>query len=354
MTPWWSGRNIDLYVGDAREVLTGFADESVDCIVTSPPYFGLRSYDTGRWEPNPGTCPHIPAPSIGQHCPHCDANWSDGQYGQEDTVEQYVHHLVAVFDQARRVLHRHGTLWLNLGDSYAGNKPRTAPKHGPNSVMRGAHNTGKWMTGTVEGIAPKNLIGIPWRVAFALQARGWLRNAIVWAKTNGQPSSVNDRLTTTYELVFLFTRSPRYHFNLDAIRIPVKHPNDKRRQKNPTGAKGKNPADVWAFPTRASREAHLAGVSGRHSHPVHRRRLPTRRDRPRPLQHWHHRRGCPATRSPLHRHRPQRHLRSHYPTPPPSPSPRRNGCYHFHQPAPSGSHPKQLGTKRDRLRHGAQ
>jgi site-specific DNA-methyltransferase (cytosine-N4-specific) len=119
-----------------------------------------------------------------------------------------------------------------------------------------------------------SLIGIPWRVALALQADNWiLRNAVVWAKTNGQPSSARDRLTTTYETVFLFTRSPRYFFNLDAIRIPLKNPNDRRLRApissgRPGGPKphghdltrprGKNPGDVWPYPTRALKEAHFA------------------------------------------------------------------------------------------------
>jgi len=268
-SPWWSAGPVTLHVGDAYDVLAAMPDESVDCVVTSPPYWGLRSYDTGRWCGGRTGCDHVTAagpPAARRSCPACGAVWVDGQYGQEPTVGEYIEHLVAVFDQVRRVLHPHGTLWVNLGDSYAGTGPRVARPHGANSVIRGNYHRRGWTPGAVPGVAPKNLIGIPWRVALALQNRNWiLRNAAVWAKTNGQPSPVRDRLTTTYEFVFLLTRSGRYHFDLDAIRIPVKHPHDPRRRRtvtargnDPSRPSGKNPGDVWPFPTRPLREAHFA------------------------------------------------------------------------------------------------
>jgi hypothetical protein len=129
--------------------------------------------------------------------------------------------LVAVFDEARRVLTPTGTLWLNLGDSYAGGARR-------------GYDTGSGITATrrlpgtrnASPLPAKNLIGVPWRVAFALQSTGawWLRNAVVWAKTNPMPESVGDRLSTTYELLFLLTRSDTYYFDLDPVRLPLKHP----------------------------------------------------------------------------------------------------------------------------------
>jgi DNA modification methylase len=281
--PWWSAGPVTLHVGDAHDVLTEMPDESVDCIVTSPPYWGLRSYDTGQWRGGRNDCGHESAPSPAdphqpRTCPACQAVWTDGQYGQEATVGEYVERLVTVFDQARRVLHPHGTLWLNLGDSYAGTGPRTARPHGTNSIIGGNYNHRQWTPGAVGGLRPKNLIGVPWRVALALQKRNWiLRNAAVWLKTNGQPSSARDRLTTTYEMVFLLTRSPRYFFDLDAIRIPVKNPNDRRLRTSagsrasaggpggarapghdPTRPRAKNPGDVWPYPTRPLREAHFA------------------------------------------------------------------------------------------------
>ncbi|MFY1632387.1 DNA-methyltransferase [Solwaraspora sp. WMMB335] len=276
--PWWSAGPVTLHVGDAHDALATMPDASVDCIVTSPPYWGLRSYDTGQWHDGHADCDHrlAPNPSGGQQrlCPECGAVWTDRQYGQEATIDGYVNHLVAVFNQARRVLHPQGTLWLNLGDSYASTGPRKAQPHGTNSVISGNYTRQKWTPGAVAGLPAKSLIGIPWRVALALQANNWiLRNAAVWAKTNGQPSSAKDRLTTTYEMVFLFTRSPRYFFDLDAIRIPLKDSNDRRLRAPVTHGKpgdsktrghdrtrppGKNPGDVWPYPTRAFKEAHFA------------------------------------------------------------------------------------------------
>jgi site-specific DNA-methyltransferase (cytosine-N4-specific) len=253
--PWWTSSAATLYVGDAREVLAQLPEESADCIVTSPPYFGLRSYDTGTWHDGQENCSHIAQPRPEQRCPQCGARWVDRQYGQEESVEAYVENLLAVFDQARRVLHRDGTLWLNLGDTYAGNKTRSAPRHGTSSVMTGEYATRKWMAGAVPGVPPKSLVGVPWRVALGLQQRGWiLRNAAIWAKTNSQPSPVLDRLTSTYEMLFMLTRSQHYYFDLDAIRVPPKNPDDPRRRT----ARGKNPGDVWNYPTRPLREAHFA------------------------------------------------------------------------------------------------
>jgi site-specific DNA-methyltransferase (cytosine-N4-specific) len=233
----------------------------------------------------------------------------DRQYGLEPTLSEYVDHLVAVFAQARRVLHPAGTLWLNLGDTYACGEVGRAdadnryPSLGKSQLPR----TSRRVTQR-SGIPPKNLLGVPWRVALALQADNWiLRNAVVWAK-NAMPQSVPDRLSTTYEMVFLLTRSPRYHFDLDAIRVPHKHPTrlQPTRQPDPdnphrvSGSRGrrpsrdargngkydtdpqafaagphgaamrpgrphnaahphgKNPADLWHYPTRPLKEAHFA------------------------------------------------------------------------------------------------
>jgi len=212
---------VQLYLGDARQVLAAMPAASVDCIVTSPPFWCLRDYGTGTWRGGDPGCPHPATTRVdGTRCPTCDAAWVDAQYGLERTVEQYVARLVAVFDEARRVLTPTGTLWLNLGDSYAGGARR-------------AYDTGGGITTTAlpgtrnrSPLPPKNLIGVPWRVAFALQSTGawFLRNAIIWAKTNPMPESVRDRLSTTYELLFLLTRADTYYFNLDPIRVPLKHP----------------------------------------------------------------------------------------------------------------------------------
>lgn len=204
--PYYQDDTIALHTGDAATVLATLPAESVQSCVTSPPYFGLRDYGV------------------------------DGQLGAESSPVEYVANLVAVFDEVRRVLAKDGTLWLNLGDSYSGswgNQGRKAERgeqraiNGPmiQPVRDGRYgDTEASGTGKIRPGAPpaKNLLGVPWRVAFALQDAGWvLRNDIIWAKPNGMPESVTDRLSTKHEHVFLFAKSPRYYFDLDAIRRPL-------------------------------------------------------------------------------------------------------------------------------------
>jgi len=177
-------------VGDAAAVLRGLPDASVHCCITSPPYYGLRDYGVA------------------------------GQIGLEPTVDAYVAQLVAVFREVRRVLRPDGTLWLVLGDSYGrGSRGRW---HGDGA--RGRNKRRAWAAypdGAAEQPA-KQLLGIPWRVAFALQADGWiLRADIVWAKPNPLPESVRDRPTRAHEFVFLFARSPRYWYDAAAIAEPA-------------------------------------------------------------------------------------------------------------------------------------
>ena len=182
--------------GDALTILKTLPDESVNCCVTSPPYYGLRDYGV------------------------------DGQLGLEKTPEEYVAKMVEVFREVRRVLRRDGTLWLNLGDSYGAASNRNGigsadPKWGGENTKRIAKH-GKIDIQT--GLKPKNLIGIPWRVAFALQADGWyLRSDIIWAKGNPMPESVTDRPTKAHEYIFLFAKSERYFYDADAIREPHTH-----------------------------------------------------------------------------------------------------------------------------------
>ncbi|MDG4795071.1 site-specific DNA-methyltransferase [Micromonospora sp. WMMD1082] len=298
---------VALYLGDATRVLSAMPDASVHAVVTSPPYWGLRDYGTGRWTGgNPG-CPHrIPkaARVDGAVCPPCGAGWSDPQYGLEPTVHDYVARLVAVFDQIRRVLDPAGTCWLNLGDGYS-----SAAGGAPASGRRQADGARATRPRAQDLVAPKNLLGVPWRVAFALQSSGWfLRNAVIWAKPNPMPESVRDRLSSTYETLFLLTRSPQYHFDLDPIRLPLKQPEaadgsrvfggarkgtagginaTARRRGGRYGGKhtadtsvapgagrgnlvplgrahtaahprGRNPGDVWRIATRPYRGAHVA------------------------------------------------------------------------------------------------
>ena len=252
---------LSLLVGDVRERLRDLADESVQTVVTSPPYFGLRDYDI------------------------------EGQLGLERNLEDYIANLVTVFREVRRVLKDDGTVWLNLGDSYWGGKGkngsskarRTAAKRGfsqsPGTpLMATRPQDEKHPT-----LKPKDLIGVPWRVAFALQADGWyLRADIIWAKPNPMPESVKDRPTRSHEFIFLFTKSPRYYYDAEAIKEPTAGGDGGRNYANAKGQMGKrnpvphrsagegrglalvpdngtrNKRDVWTVSTRPFAGAHFA------------------------------------------------------------------------------------------------
>ncbi|CAK7288632.1 DNA-methyltransferase [Streptomyces misionensis] len=182
---YYTDEQVTLLLGDALKVLRTLPEGSVDCIVTSPPYYGLRDYGT------------------------------EGQYGLEATPAEYVETMRAVFAESRRVLADDGTLWLNIGDSYAHSG---SGRQGASGDRADRTFTAERMPGTA-AVPPKNLIGIPWRVAFALQDDGWiLRSEIIWAKRNLMPEAVKDRPTRAHEQVFLFTKQPRYWYDADAIR----------------------------------------------------------------------------------------------------------------------------------------
>ncbi|MEA9885970.1 site-specific DNA-methyltransferase [Xanthomonas campestris pv. raphani] len=182
-----------IHVGDCLSILPTLANASVQTCITSPPYYGLRDYGMAS------------------------------QIGLEETPAAYVARLVAVFEEVRRVLRDDGTLWLNLGDSYA-SKPNgsigaTALQGGlsPHVSVRQAH--ARRSSKVPEGLKHKDLVGIPWRVAFALQEAGWyLRQDIIWSKPNPMPESVGDRCTKAHEYLFLLSKSPRYYFDQGAIR----------------------------------------------------------------------------------------------------------------------------------------
>lgn len=241
-----------LYQGDALTVLRTLPDASVHCCVTSPPYWGLRDYGTATWEGGDAACDHkMPKSRKGGEsekqnsnrgswgtrewtiCCKCGARRIDAQLGLEPTPELYVEHLVAVFREVKRVLRDDGTLWLNLGDSYAsigrsGRKesPGVGAKQEMGKVARDlvwhAGDGSKFQWTLPGGQKPKDLVGIPWRVAFALQADGWwLRQDIIWAKPNPMPESVRDRCTKAHEYVFLLTKSARYYYDAEAAAEPV-------------------------------------------------------------------------------------------------------------------------------------
>lgn len=178
---------VRILIGDVRDRLKQLPDESVHCCVTSPPYFGLRDYGVA------------------------------GQIGLEKTPDEYIAELVGVFREVRRVLRKDGTLWLNLGDSYAANRTY--------QVSQSKHQTHDYGTSNAirvpEGMKPKDLLMIPCRVALALQADGWwLRSDIIWHKPNPMPESVTDRPTSAHEHIFLMAKSERYYFDADAVAEP--------------------------------------------------------------------------------------------------------------------------------------
>jgi DNA modification methylase len=186
-----------LYYGaDCRETLRGLPEQSVHTVVTSPPYWGLRDYGTG-----------------------------DAQIGLEDSPDEFVTQLVEVFREVRRVLRDDGTLWLNLGDSYAQAKGQGHwESQGGNGDEKGQKVAQRWAKMDAEdiGLKPKDLVGIPWMVAFALRADGWyLRSDIIWAKGSCMPESVRDRPTKAHEYLFLFSKQPRYFYDAMAIKEPA-------------------------------------------------------------------------------------------------------------------------------------
>ena len=237
--------------GDVCERLASLPAESVQTCVTSPPYWGLRDYG------------------------------HDGQIGLESTPAEYVTRLVEVFAEVHRVLRDDGTLWLNLGDSYAANRSYQVPstKGGPkHSDSQSAGGKGSVVP---LGMKPKDLVGIPWMVAFALRDYGWyLRSEIIWHKPNPMPESVTDRPTKSHEQIFLFSKSARYYYDAEAIKepagaaggnvAPVKGVGDEKmrtrnglhmaqqRAREAGGYEGRNKRSVWTVATQPYPEAHFA------------------------------------------------------------------------------------------------
>lgn len=206
-------KDCEIIVGDCREQLARLPDGIFQCAVTSPPYWGLRDYGI------------------------------QGQIGAEVEVEDYIADLVSVFREVKRVLRDDGTVWLNIGDSYtSGNRGwRQADRKNPARGM-------SYRPPNPNGLKDKELIGVPWRLAIALQADGWyLRSDIIWYKPNCQPESVKDRPTRSHEHVFLLTKNESYYYDHEAIREPTSVPGTLRQRR-----------DVWAINTESSKEAHFA------------------------------------------------------------------------------------------------
>lgn len=232
--------------GDCREVLRTLEDESVHCVVTSPPYFGLRDYGVA------------------------------GQIGLEPSPEEFVAEMVDVFREVRRILSNDGTLWLNLGDTYAGGGNGGGGSYASERANWRVVPARSGQRASVDGLKAKDLVGIPWRVAFALQADGWyLRQDIIWAKPNPMPESVKDRCTKAHEYVFLLSKSQRYYFDSESVREPSngewnsakgfkKEGQSKRNIEGRIGNRdnveqtGRNRRSVWTVSTKPFKGAHFA------------------------------------------------------------------------------------------------
>jgi DNA modification methylase len=277
---------VTVYLGDAREVLSGLPVASVDCCVTSPPYWGLRDYglEPQHWDCDPECCHRWDRPdgdpaAAGRFCRDCNG-WL-GDLGLEPSPELYVSHLVEVFQGVRRVLKPSGTLWLNLGDCYnAGTTAARQPSPARQGYWQAAGSMGDRRV-RATNLKTKDLVGIPWRVALALQAAGWyLRSDVIWAKPNPMPESVRDRPTRAHEYLFLLAPSSRYFYDAEAVREPDAEDWNQRMSTRRGGpgaeqrsasyqphgtsrpvasrAGGRNQRTVWTIPTQPYRGAHFA------------------------------------------------------------------------------------------------
>jgi len=255
-----------IYEGDVIDKLKELDSSSIQCVVTSPPFWNLRDYGTATWVGGAENCDHssakeasrydyslktspiqngsrkgTDAPKWKKECPDCGAVKIDSQIGLEDTPEAYVAKMVEVFREIKRVLKKDGTVWLNLGDSYASSPTGSDPTGycGNSKKAEGVRRQSK----VVGNLKPKDLVGIPWRVALALQDDGWyLRQDIIWHKPNPMPESIQDRCTKTHEYIFLLTKSAKYYYDIDSIREPSK----------------RNRRSVWTINTKPYKEAHFA------------------------------------------------------------------------------------------------
>jgi DNA modification methylase len=300
---------IKILKGDCLETLKSLDEQSINTCVTSPPYWGLRDYGTGEWVGGDPDCLHKSAKKnadktggftgkrirkIGgsennkylkhkKNCPDCGATRKDNQLGMEDTPEEFVENLVRVFKEVKRVLRDDGTVWLNLGDSYYNYRPGKGQSLSKQSVSNTDQDLPQDCArrgNKIAGLKEKDLVGIPWRVAFALQADGWyLRQDIIWHKPNPMPESVRDRCTKSHEYIFLLSKNPKYYYDNEAIKEDsVYHGKDKRSDKGNIRYEGKrtnnkdtkaqqsfvtinpkkNKRSVWTITTKPYKAAHFA------------------------------------------------------------------------------------------------
>ena len=293
---------IKILTGNCLDKIKELEDNSIDCVVSSPPYFGLRDYGTGKWEGGDPNCPHKRLTKISkdtstghagmykqghvvgdaiykQICPECGAKRIDEQFGLEETYKDYITNTVKVFREFKPKLKDTATIWWNIGDSYSsGSRTSTT-----NQKLRGNKDYGVTRTPVDKSIKEKDLMMIPNRVAIALQDAGWyIRSEIIWHKPNPMPESVKDRPTSCHEKIWLITKNKKYYYDADAIREPVKeiskkrieyglkhkHPdnigvaippvNTKRMGERFLNPLGKNKRNVWTITTKPFKDAHFA------------------------------------------------------------------------------------------------
>ena len=294
-----------VFLGDSREVLKEFPDKCIDTCITSPPYWGLRDYGTSTWVGGDKDCSHrrdtkksdkcitghknfdemlgVGDAIYKSECKRCGAKRVDSQIGLEDEVNDYIEQLVDVFGEVHRILKDDGTVWLNLGDSYSGSTGKSGGVSKIQSVKRqlDTGSIGSLRPAKVAGLKRKDLIGIPWRAAFALQKYGWyLRQDIIWHKPNPMPEPTKDRCVKSHEYIFLLSKNPQYYFDADSIKEPSVTPNTgtswKQRKLDGEpmrhGLQGaaavgagnfktyekRNKRSVWTVPTKPYAGAHFA------------------------------------------------------------------------------------------------
>ena len=317
MTPWLQDPDVTLYHGDCLDVLRQLPDRSVHMCATSPPFYGLRDYGTGEWEGGDPGCDHSAANPSAEHIEgvrrseqykaegrsigelradgtprtdghhggwkgrafrgdggpvcRCGARRVDQQIGLEETPDQWVERLVAVFREVRRVLRDDGTLWVEIGDSFnSGTSARRKVSDVHDSRSQYAEDSGAERI-NAPGMKTKDLLGQPWLLAFALRADGWyLRSEIIWARPNPMPESVTDRPTKSHSTVFLLSKSARYFYDADAIREPHQHDgrhvtqvvgkenSEQHRNGERWPGSGANARSVWTIPTEPTPFAHFA------------------------------------------------------------------------------------------------
>lgn len=260
--------------GDCREIMRKWASQGVKAqtCITSPPYYGLRDYGTAKWEGGDPNCEHsismptkwndpkrgtnVLRPEVGHrggsssNCHLCGAKRIDEQLGLEDTPEEYIKNMVEVFRCVWDVLEDDGTLWVNIGDSYCNSNgfARASPEYQREGRNNMPANDRKLDKLHATGLKTKDLIGIPWMLAFALRADGWyLRQDIIWNKPNPMPESVQDRCTKAHEYIFLLSKSHKYHFDHVAIKEPMKESDEMANKRS-----------VWTVNTKPYSGAHFA------------------------------------------------------------------------------------------------